>query len=155
MKPHAQRRKAYTLKRVLYTLRRRYGSPSALYQVSSSFDIETGANSDTITRVKIPSLVSWDVSFSNQIPTHSLGNFNYGFNYQAGDRVAVLDRKYSSLSPTDYFVIDNLRYDIVKYVVLDYDVGYIVHLRHTNNQVPRQITDKQVSHFLTTTQEIT
>lgn len=149
-------------RRVLYSLKQKWGREATYYKVGNALkdvDIETGRSRLNITRHQIKKLVTFKQQVISKFE-YDIGylaankNFTYGGFYQPGDRVAIVaysDIQGATITMDSYFFVDNKRYNIQRFDILDHDLGWIVHLRNIPGDKGNQIHIKNVVDLLTFT----
>jgi hypothetical protein len=145
----------YFIKRVLYNLKTNYGSPMEIYQIlQSDYDQKTGKRTQQRRRIEIPLAVilpnvlskkfSYDLAY---IAANK--NFTYGANYELGIRNVIIDAEYVpegvTITPEDYAVIEDKRYEIKTAEALEHDYGYLLSLKATTGALAQSIIDLRVS----------
>jgi|2_EtaG_2_1085320.scaffolds.fasta_scaffold00029_6 hypothetical protein len=157
-----QKRKRQDMRKILYSLRMRYGVKAELYKYEEgvTFDPETGKSGvATRTQIKLRKFVSWAAMTSEKFEydlayVAANKNFTYGGLFEVGDRFAIIDWPGEKLADnfemdlSFYIVLDGVRYNIKKYEQLDHKAGFIMYLRRINEQLPHQIISRTVQHQL-------
>lgn len=128
-------------RRQIYVLKQKFGKPAEFYKQTNTVtdvQLETGETQTSIQRYVIKHLVvtspktitkfEYDIGFlaANK-------NFTYGGFYEPDDLVAVIaysDLPRSDITMKDYFFINNRRYNVQRFQIIQNGVGWIVHLRH-------------------------
>lgn len=151
-------------RRAIYALKRRYGIPATLYQLSSdNNNIETGVKTETLTPWQLDKFVTFDASVLSKFQYSltflaSNSNFAYGGIFEVGDRVGLVDAeslpKDYVVNKKDYMVFNGKKYEIVKYEELDFNSGYVLHLRHTHGVVKKQIHTVSSTSILSLAQDV-
>lgn len=162
MSKERQRRREIQL--TLYHAYRRHGAPADLYQVKRNVvDLDTGENGQVVERLTIQlvsfkanqrSLFDYDIGY---IKANS--NFVYGGQYEASDRMGFFSTRNLptdfKLSKEDYIVVQGERYNLFRFDAIDYQAGYIVHMRLTHGQeVYGQKITQHVEHVLDVQQDL-
>jgi hypothetical protein len=146
----------------LYGLERKYGVPADLYKVSVGVpNIETGDRGITTTKYHIPKMIThtatihpkfdYDISYlaANK-------NFTYGGIYAPNDRIVVFRNTWglAEITMKDWVIYGDKRYGMVRIVALDFQLGWILHLRHTPDIKPYQSHDRAVWSRVTPSQDM-
>jgi hypothetical protein len=140
------------IKHLLYRLKRDLGIPASFYKFEVvSVNYQTGVSTTTrsktaISRVvllpeKIRTRFEYDLTFlaANK-------NFAYGGFFQTRDRQVIIDASDLAVEVEmdEYLVFQNRRYNVVQITPLDYDAGWYLVVRETQEQDPNQLTETQV-----------
>jgi len=145
-----------SVRKELYALARRWGSKAVLVtQDEGTFDEKTGANVATIARQNLDFLVTWErmdlEKFAYDLAFVAANkNFTYGGFYEVGDRFAIityLDGEID-LDHHDFIIYEGVRYNVHKKLQIDNGLGWMLHLRETKGQLPGQVIEKDVLHWL-------
>jgi len=156
-----QRIKRRELFLTLYALERKYGISADLYSVNDvDPNYELGRPDQTVTKYHINKLITNNVTILQEIP-RLLGesrSFRYGDSgvYNPGDRLCVVRNVFglSEIKMQDYLVYDSKRYSMQRVVALDFQAGWLLHIRHTPDVKAYQIFDKSVWSRVTPSQEV-
>jgi hypothetical protein len=150
-----------TVRRELYSLARRWGVPAQVYrQEDGTFDVEKGTNVPVTTITNLRHFISWTanqtVKFSYDIAFLAANkNFTYGGFYEVGDRLAIITwQDPVDLRSQDYIMYEGVRYNIISFEKIDFELGYLLHLRSTKDQPGYQVIEKTVTHWLDFTQTV-
>ena len=146
----------------LYSLERTWGVSADLYRVTAvNPDFDTGKNNTTRQRYHIPRMIThgieWSQKFEYDLSFLAANkNFTYGGVYVPGDRMAVVRNTFglTAVEMKDYIVYDGKRYAMQRIEALDYQAGWILHLRHTPDVKPLQIHARAVWSRVTPTNDI-
>lgn len=146
---------------VLYGLERKYGVLADYYKITvGEPNLELGDSGISKVKYKVPKLITstvtihpkfdYDISFlaANK-------NFTYGGIYEPNDRVAILRNTIglTNVDLKDWIIFDDTRYGIERVVMLDYKLGWILHLRHTPGIKPYQIHNRVIWSRVTLSQD--
>lgn len=128
------------IKQILYELRKQYGFPIVLYNITE-YNVDLTKGTKTINKdvMPIPKAIvlasSFDVRYKALLGVQK--DFAYGGQIGQDDRYFVIDRKYlkSDFVPSDdcYITYDNKRYDIVKIQEYEYLRAIIILGKHVKN----------------------
>lgn len=136
------------IRRVLYSLKRDYGTPMDLYQlISSETNPKTGKVTLDRRRISIrkaiilPSVLarkfSYDLSY---IAANK--NFTYGANYDINSRTVIVEANDLpsdiEIKIDDWVVIENRRYEIKSSERLEHGYGFLLSLKETLGALPLQ-----------------
>lgn len=152
------KRREYLL--VLYTLERKWGVPADLYHITSvEPDYELGRVGESVVKYHIPRFVTQETSTKLEFGTafpHARHQINFGGIYSPNDRVCVFRNIFGlpDIDMKDYIVYAGNRYVIQQKVFLDYQLGWILHIRHTPDVKSYQSHDKSVWSRVTPSQDI-
>lgn len=152
------------LRKQLYSLGHRFGVPAEVYSlVDGIFNPATGKKtSESYTRFLLRKFISFSVTYAAKFE-YDLSfiaankNFTYGAEFEVGDRVAIILR---SEGPQDivfndmWIVYNEKRFDILKKEEIDFNLGWILQLRHVQGSKRTRIVDKYVTHYLTVEQSV-
>lgn len=140
------------IKQILYDLKKLYGFPIVLYNITS-YVVSTTTGLKTVSRevFPIPKAIvlatSFDVRYKALLGVQK--DFAYGGQIAQEDRYFVIDRKYipKSFVATDdcYITYDNKRYDVVKIQEYEYLRAIIILGKHVKNASINQIIPLQVN----------
>lgn len=136
-----QKRQRRKFKPLLYTLQRTYGVPAELHRfVKIEPNYETGGHGSEKVIIKIPRLVTLTSATRTEtertLSVLSAGrDFVFGGFFDISDRIMVhVTDEDLKLTLKDYYVYDDQRWEIVRFTRLDFNMGYIVATRSTQNE---------------------
>lgn len=137
------------LRRIMYRLKRDYGSPVDIYyEASDSVDLTTGKRQIIKQKwcvkrgIPLPTAIHRDSVFSAALKSE----FQYGQSVQLGDKTLLLDR---SDLPKDftlgtenwYMIIDNRRYEVCRVEEYDHRLAYFIVLKELKGAPKGRIID--------------
>jgi hypothetical protein len=146
----------------LYALERRYGVSGDLYKVIDvAPDIELGTDNISVTKYHFPKVVTFDVTIAQKFE-YALGylransNFTHGGIYNPNDRAIILRNIYnlSSIEMKDYVFYDGKPWSMQEVINLDFQLGWILKIRHTPGTKFYQQHDRAVWSRVTPIQTI-
>jgi len=134
----------------IYQLKRRYGFKATLYFRTSSVDLTTGVNSETATptivrrAICLPS--EWARKFAYDLSFVAANkNFTYGGFFDVNERTILIDARDLPKGfeiTNDYeIVIKTMRYHMVKVEHVDEDRLWILQVKSTRGELPKQVID--------------
>lgn len=141
------------MRRVMYRLKRDYGSPVDIYhETSDGVDLTTGKRTVQKTKwhvrrgVPLPTAIHRDSVFSAALKSE----FQYGQSVQLGDKTLLLDRgdlpKDFVLGTENWFmIIDNRRYEVSRVEEYEYRLAYFVVLKELKGAPLGRIIEIKVS----------
>jgi len=158
-----EKTKRRNVRGILYQARRQWGVPAKLVRETSGvFDTKTGKSSPTRVYHDIRQFVTWQAMTAQKFEydmsyVAANKNFTYGGLFEVGDRVAIIDRADLDLEIklSDWIIYDSKRFTIKRLTELDFNVGYMLHLRVLAQDPPYQVIDKEVIHVVSVEQEVT
>ena len=126
------------IEKAIYSLERQEGQPiSYVSQGSYTFNVSTGEKTyDSPTTHLIQRVVTLQVTEDSNFEYRlsyiaANKNFTYGGLFEVGDRIFLLRKQAFPISRKDYIIFDGARYVFVKITKLDYDAGFILYARTT------------------------
>lgn len=137
------------LRRIMYRLKRDYGSPVFIYyEPEDNVNLSTGVRTVTKQRwfvkrgVSLPTEIHRDSVFSSALKPE----FRYGQSVQLGDKTLLLDRadlpRDVELGTTNwYMVIDRRRYEVCRVSEYDHRLAYYVVLKELKGAPIDQIVE--------------
>lgn len=163
----SDRRRRHEMEKILYRLCRRFRCDATLYSVTESSkepNLETGAvPADVRTTIKLRNFVTFDEAARRRFE-YDLSyiaankNFTYGGVFETGDRIGLISHKDTSqsfdLTDSHYLVFQGIKYRVFKHIALDYGLGYLLHMRRTQNEKHSQLINKVMEHTLVLEQDI-
>ena len=154
-----ERRKKRELKQLLRQLSRRFGVPGSFYKFEpGTFDVETGENSTpTVTVTEHSRLITFTTNIQQKFEYSEVlsTNFKHGGIFEVGDKVFIFEGLGTEPDiQHDYIVQENRRYNIHRFQRMDFDAGYMVHGRETQNQTPNKVVTKTYEHVLDVQQTV-
>lgn len=134
------------IRSVLYRLKRDYGFQVDLYhQDSESIDFTTGRETVQKTEITVKRAILLPTSIANNLfkVLNMATNFQYGGAKSLDTRDIIIDRRDLGSFVLDdyqniYIIIANRRYEITKYIELDYSAAYYITLAATEGAQPAQ-----------------
>lgn len=122
----------------IYSLERDSGQPIVYHaQGTYSFDVETGektysgGSTHDVARV-VTFEVREDFKFEYDLSYIAANkNFTYGGLFVVGDRIFILRKQSFDVNRKDFIIFDGERYVFMKITRLDYDAGFILYARTT------------------------
>lgn len=154
--------KRLDVKLILYSMRQKWGVDADFYKVSvGAPNYETGNKNVSTVKYPIRKMITAKASFARKFE-YDIGylaankNFTYGGFYEPGDRLAVISDEGipAPIQQRDYFIIGGQRFDIERIDSLDWNAGYILHLRATKKNKRYAQIEKYVWNRVSITQDI-
>lgn len=152
-------------KRVLYKLKQEYGDAVDLYIESiTSANYTTGSKNTTRTKYAIKrAIVAPFKMFTQGIysPAYikEAKEFTYGAYQDQDIKTVVIDvsdlPKNIEITPQNYLIIKNLRYEIANVVKMENNLGYILIVKRLTGTEPYKIIDQHISQTLRVTHGVT
>jgi hypothetical protein len=125
----------------LYMLQRRFGVPAELHsQLSVEPNYETGDKGRQYRISRIRRLITltaehWTETERTLSVLSASRQTVYGGFFDVADRIIVyVTPEKVEFGSQDYFVYDDTRWRVVKWMRLDYGLGYVVATRNTQNE---------------------
>ena len=146
--PYDMRRAQREHRQVLYSLIQRYGVWIDYYKVNRTIqNVETGEDLVDKTRYRIKAAIFTYQQYKT-LGLQSLPQLT------SNDRIIIFNGV-SELKNEDFFILRDKRYDVVDFETLEYESGYIVHVKHSSHQqTVNRLYERTVLHVLDVQQEV-
>lgn len=152
------------IRRVLYTLKKEYGTPMDIYQfISVAIDPKTGKRTAERRRIQIrkaiilPSVISRKFSYDLAYIAANK-NFTYGANYDINSRTVIVEAndipEGVEIVNDNYVVIEGHRYEIRIVERLEHEYGYLLTIKETTGALPYQVIAQSVGNTLRMEQNV-
>ena len=152
------------IRRVIYSLKRRYGFPLDIYRIlSTTTDRATGKK----TQEKVKYYVKRGIVLPNQVQKRfafdlaylaANKSFTYGADYGANLRDVIIDAKdlpkSFELTINDYIIYDHKRYQIKTFEIAEHNQAYLIRMDQAPGSLPYEQHDASVKSQLDISQGV-